>query len=426
MSDHKNYKISWTKIKTMDGGGQGYLFLVVNEKKQIAVVKKLKQQNDMERRSRMRREVVNLETLEHKGLPKVIESNTAKFRDPDYELYIVLEYIEGATLQALDLSNTSFEAKIDFMLALNDIVNHSHSRGVIHRDIKPDNIIVRNNDISMPVLIDFGLSFNSDEQDDDFKTPDGQHLGNRFLILPEQKVGESGKRDERSDVVCLAGIFYYLLTDHPPVNLSDEHNHKPHQRSVAKEIINALPKHQKTLVNDLFDTAFNQIISNRFQSVTALSNQLELIKNASLEKELSIEEMIAKIKNQSNNPNYQHEKTMVILLDKVKSAASKSLQELCVELGEDFIFDYSMVAYAPWGGTFILKNEYSKLTLSVNFNTFVTGSEVVCRMKVVKNYNKEQGIEKEIFRATISKTVDLESMKMLLKKICIEKLNSDD
>ena len=95
---------------------------------------------------------------------------------------------------------------------LASVLNRCHENDFTHRDLKPANIVLRNSDITTPVLVDFGLSFNNAEEDNPL-TRLNEEVGNRFLRLPEHR---RGGRAPASDVTQLAGIFFYIITGHEP------------------------------------------------------------------------------------------------------------------------------------------------------------------------------------------------------------------
>lgn len=420
MSENKNYTEGWKSIRDIGSGGQGNTFLASNLYDEIAIIKVLKNQKDIERRTRMRREVVALETLSHPNIPKVIESNTRYFQDQSYKLYLAVDHIDGRTLEQYDFTQISFEDKIGLVKKLCDVVGYCHSIGIIHRDIKPDNIILRGDRVSDPVLIDFGLSFNADERDDDFRTPDGQHLGNRFLILPEQKVGESGKRDPRSDVSCIIGVFLYIITGQIPVTLFDHENKKPHQRIEAKAIIDLMPQHQRDFLNNLFDIGFNQIIGKRFQTTVSLQDQLVILENLKNSHGNSSDDLLKALRSKETNQSYQELKKINKIIENARYTAREYYRSICMELGEDYTGALSMYgSSSPWDSNHSISNKYTKTSISTYINAYTTGNELVVISKVTGNKHSS---EVEVLRQPLLSELTYEVMYPLLRKQYIEML----
>jgi eukaryotic-like serine/threonine-protein kinase len=158
------------------------------------------------------------------------------------------------------------------MLELVDVIEYCHFNGVLHRDIKPENIMLYENDIRKPVIIDFGLTFNI--EDSESITDEGQHLGNRFLYLPELRGGIEEKRDPRSDLTACCGILFYVLTGLAPTHLLDGDGAMPHQREGAKLNLELIQPAKLTKLNQLFDIAFQSFLDRRFQSSENLRSRL--------------------------------------------------------------------------------------------------------------------------------------------------------
>src|SRR5437588_4024945 len=135
------------------------------------------------------------------AVPKFIESNTDRYADLDVPLYFVAEYVKGQTLEErVNQSPLKPAEALRLNIQLCNILVKCHEKGVLHRDIKPDNVVLRGVNAVDPILIDFGQSFNREDADDSRLTPAGQQLGNRFLHLPELQAADSSKRNIESEI----------------------------------------------------------------------------------------------------------------------------------------------------------------------------------------------------------------------------------
>ena len=145
----------------------------------------------------------------------LIESNAHRWEDAEFEPYIATDFIEGPTLSRWRDAQTyvPLGTAIETTRQLLAILSACHASGVVHRDVKPDNVILADADPGCPVLLDFGLNYHESE-DDGFATEHGQEVGNRFLRLPELSAGSPLKQDPRSDLSFVAGILFYI-TDRP-------------------------------------------------------------------------------------------------------------------------------------------------------------------------------------------------------------------
>ena len=99
-------------------------------------------------------------------------------------MYLATEYIPGRGLSRLSPNRggqADVNAALNCVRKLAEVLDRCHENGVTHRDIKPANVVLRNGDITDPVLVDLGLSFNDADEDDDL-TRAGEEVGNRFLL----------------------------------------------------------------------------------------------------------------------------------------------------------------------------------------------------------------------------------------------------
>ena len=273
----KPWEQNWEVVAPLPGGGHGSTSIVRQRGggRETYVLKTLNRQRVLERRERMHNEVKALQRLQHNAIPKIVESNTDAYSDLSVELYFVKDYVDGPTLDervaSPELEPVQPDEAVRFVIRLSEILIYCHNEGFLHRDIKPNNILLRDGKISDPVLIDFGLSFNEDDSARSPLTPEGQPIGNRFLSLPELQADNSTKRYKESDIAQVCGVLFYILTGKHPVMPEDHERRKPHKREPVKKVLDDIGSGALEM---LFDRGFEYEPAKRFHSFEAFKGYL--------------------------------------------------------------------------------------------------------------------------------------------------------
>ena len=159
--------------------------------------------------------------LQHPGIAQIYDAGIAQIGTTSRP-YIVMELIEGTPMQAYAGDpKRSARDQLELIAHIADAMANAHSRGVIHRDLKPDNVLVLPE--GQPKILDFGIARLVDDVTIAMTTmtQDGQILGTLAYMAPEQLSGKSANVGPAADVYALGAMAYELIAGHPPIQLTD-------------------------------------------------------------------------------------------------------------------------------------------------------------------------------------------------------------
>ncbi|HVG55928.1 MAG TPA: serine/threonine-protein kinase [Vicinamibacterales bacterium] len=168
---------------------------------------------------RFAQEAQALGRLQHPGIAQIYDAGTA---DTGFgsQPYFAMEFIRGASLREYaDSRRLGLRERLELMVKICDAVHHAHQRGLIHRDLKPGNIIV--DEAGQPKILDFGVARVTDSDTQvTLQTDVGQLVGTLNYMSPEQVLADPLDIDTRSDVYALGVILYELLSGRLPYQIS--------------------------------------------------------------------------------------------------------------------------------------------------------------------------------------------------------------
>ena len=165
-------------------------------------------------KERFKREAKFIASFSHPNIVPIYDFDTL-LRDGQELFYMVMPYIPGKTLKAVldDLltarQRLPHDRVLSIMLNLTDALGYAHARGMVHRDVKPGNILFNEHD--QAVLTDFGIARLVEGSN---LTQDGITTGTPAYMSPEQATGQPV--DKRTDLYALGIILYELLAGMPP------------------------------------------------------------------------------------------------------------------------------------------------------------------------------------------------------------------
>jgi len=211
--------------KKIGEGGMGSVYLAEQRhpvRREVAVKLVKPGMASAEVLARFARERETLELLDHPGIARILDAGTTAEGAP----FFVMEYAPGLPLdQYCDREELDVKQRLSLFCQVCEAVQYAHQKGILHRDLKPGNLLVTDAEHGPRVrVIDFGIAvaLREDAADQERATAAHQVLGTRHYMSPEQSDPERAAGvDTRSDVYSLGVVLYDLLVGVLPFDSRD-------------------------------------------------------------------------------------------------------------------------------------------------------------------------------------------------------------
>ncbi len=255
-------------VERVGRGGFGVVYRALDTRLQRHVALKIPRRGyfgTKDEEARFLREARSAANLKHPNIVQVHEVGTE--RDSHY---IATEFIDGLNLaEVIKGQMLSFRQTAGCLEKIGSALHYAHEHGVIHRDVKPANILLDANE--QPYLTDFGLA--RDSEPAITVTRDGEVLGTPAYMSPEQAAAENSKLDRRSDVYSLGVTLFRMLSGELPFRGS--------RRMLLNKVMNDDPPTVRSLnetvprdLETIALRAMEKVPEKRYQTAQEFSDEL--------------------------------------------------------------------------------------------------------------------------------------------------------
>lgn len=267
-------KILGERYEILEKVGGGGMSIVYKAKCKLlnrnVAVKILREEflEDEEFIKKFRRESQAAASLSHPNIVNVYDVGEEEI-DGKKIYYIVMELVSGRTLKEVIRSkkNLSIEESLDYSIQIAEALEHAHKNHIVHRDIKPHNIMITED--GRAKVMDFGIAMAATSST---VTNTSNVIGSVHYFSPEQARG--GFTDERSDIYSLGIVMYEMLTGRLPFEgetpVTVALKHIQEEMKSVKEIDSEIP----VSIDNIIKKATQKSPDDRYQNITEMLNDL--------------------------------------------------------------------------------------------------------------------------------------------------------
>jgi serine/threonine protein kinase len=253
----------WNIEKSLSEGGQAWTYLARRSDgsdQKLRVIKRLK---NKDRLARFVKEIEALRKLSHPGIVAILETTASPLEAPFY----VAEYCERGDLSKVNLSSKSLLEKLLLYRQICNAIAVAHRLNILHRDLKPQNVLVRA-DGSIAVG-DFGLCLDLSDIEERL-TSTSEAVGARHYIAPELEDGRTVDPKPSSDCYSLGKLLYYILSRR---SFSREQHRSPAYNLLKSDMYEVDP--YLHAVYELLDKTIDAKPEARYQNAEELCSALD-------------------------------------------------------------------------------------------------------------------------------------------------------
>lgn len=254
-------------LKLVGKGASGHIYKAIwKPYNKMVAVKVLNTKASKNQRARFLREVKAIARLMHPNIVKIYEVDISN------ACYYSMQYIDGCTLDpVIKSAKYNIRAKVKLLVKVAKALHYAHGEGFIHRDIKPQNILVSRK--GKPLLIDFGFAKN--KANDVLVTKEGTTVGTPLYMAPEQALGRQNLLGPQTDVYALGTILYQILAGRLPHN-------KKSMIEIIRAIVYETPPAPRTLnpevpaaLEAVCMKALEKSLETRYRSAGSFADDLD-------------------------------------------------------------------------------------------------------------------------------------------------------
>ena len=321
----KNYSDLLNEYDILEHLGAGALGVVqkVRHKasKQIRAMKTIKKNTIYEEKNL--KEIENLMLLDHPNILKLYEYYYDK-----KNLYIITDFCEGGELFDKIKDRNGYFSERDaatIIKAVLQAIAYCHSIGLVHRDLKPEHILLEGNDLDHIKIIDFGSS-NLINQNQKLK----ERLGTAYYIAPEVL---KKNYDEKCDLWSIGVIMFILLTGEPPFNGSNDEEILQNVKNGYVDFSTSIFQEISNEAKDLLSKLLEKVPSKRISAIEALEHPWikNLAPNSKMNKEVG-KRVFENLRNFQADQKLQEAAVAFITNQLVTREETEELRKIFMEL----------------------------------------------------------------------------------------------